>query len=208
LATISSKMNLYRKFSWVRQIHTLGPNGTNCELAALHWRDDKMCVDTTIFLHDSFELAAEAVAVRNDSVLLGVAAYPQLHSIIYSNLKNFQIIDVFICRTEEMILASNDGYMPSLCATHPAPERLLPSVIERKYVSNNVAAAQECASGNTDGCLTTLRAAKKYNLKIVNNFGQVPMAFTVHGSIQHALCEVAGVLDKRTDYNGYANILI
>lgn len=176
---------LYSKedFLWVHQIHTLGPAGTNCERAAISWIGRK-CPNAAVFLHSSLESAADAVKTGSDSVLLGVVAYPHLHSLIYSHLECLQLIDVFIFKTDYMVLASRSGAMPSYCATHPAPEKLLPPTMERKYVVNNVDAARECAAGLTDGCLTTLCAAEKHDLKIVHNFGQVPMAFTIHGPMK------------------------
>jgi hypothetical protein len=167
-------------FDWVRGIHTLGPNGTNCERAAISWITRK-CPHASVVLHCSLETAAEAVKSANDSVLLGVVAYPRMHSLIYSHLECLQLIDVFIAKTDYMVMASATGAIPKLCATHPAPEKLLPAVIGRRFVTNNVDAAKECADGLADGCLTTLCAAEKHGLKVVRNFGQIPMAFTIHG---------------------------
>jgi hypothetical protein len=171
-------------FGWVRQLHTLGPTGTNCERAAFAWMRRK-CPAAALCLHFSLEKAAGAVASQSDAVLLGAVAYPQLHSLIYSHLDHFQIIDVFIVDTHEMILASRTGSMPLICATHPSPEKLLPSTVARKYVSSNALAAEECARGMTDGCLTTLCAAQQYELKPVHSFGRVRMAFTIHGPPDH-----------------------
>lgn len=83
--------------------------------------------------------------------------------------------------TDEMVLASCSGDWPKVCATHPAPEHLLPPSIERRYVASNVLAAEECVSGRTEGCVTTLCAARFYGLTVLRNFGCIPMAFTIHG---------------------------
>jgi hypothetical protein len=121
------------------------------------------------------------VRAAGDVVLLGVAAYPDLHALIYSNLHYFQILDVFIVDTDEMVLASRTGEMPIICATHPSPEKLLPASIERRYVTSNALAARDCAEGTVDGCLTTLCAAEHHALKLIRSFGRIPMAFTIHG---------------------------
>ncbi|MFW8634774.1 prephenate dehydratase [Cribrihabitans pelagius] len=168
------------EYEWVERIHTLGPSGTNCEKAALAWAGRK-CPNAGICLHRSMEQAASAVAGRPRSVLLSVVAYPQLHSIIYEHLGNLRLIDVFIMNTDNMVLASSTGEMPALCATHPAPEKLLPPAMQRIYAASNVLAAADCAEGRADGCITTLCAAKRYGLAILRSFGPVPMGFTIHG---------------------------
>ena len=167
-------------FSWVRQVHTLGPSGTNCERAGQHWLRRK-CPAAEICLHASIEAAAECVALREDAVFVGVAAYPHLHSVIYGHIQLLRILDVFIANTDEMVLASRTGAMPEVCATHPAPERLLPPGMARHFSSSNVSAAEDCIKGLADGCITTRRAVDRFDLKIVRSFGSVPMAFTIHG---------------------------
>ncbi|WP_186385996.1 prephenate dehydratase [Stappia sp. TSB10P1A] len=166
--------------AWVRSLHTLGPAGTNCERAALLWRTNR-CPNAWVELHPTLEAAADAVLGRNDAVLVGVAAYPQLHTLIYSRIERLQILEAFIMDTDEMVLASSSGALPKVCATHPAPEHLLPPSIERRYVASNVLAAQDCVSGQADGCVTTLCAARVHGLSVLHNYGCIPMAFTIHG---------------------------
>ncbi|QUS58593.1 prephenate dehydratase [Pseudovibrio brasiliensis] len=170
-------------FDWVRQVHTLGPTGTNCERAALRWAA-RHCKNAEVFLHATMELAAEAVAKCRKSVLLSVVAYPHLHSIIYQHIGELKLMDVFIMNTDDMVLASSTGETPKLCATHPAPEKLIPASIERKFVTSNAQAAAVCAKGEADGCITTLCAANEFSLTILRKHGPVPMGFTIHGPLQ------------------------
>ena len=172
-----------KEYSWVKQIHTLGPAGTNCEKAALKWVKRK-CPNASLHLHSTMELAATKVANCRSSALLSVMAYPQLHAIIYEHITALQLIDVFIMNTDNMVLASASGMMPTTCATHPAPEKLLPASVKRHYVTSNVVAAVECANGKAEGCITTLGAAQKHSLKILQKFGPVPMGFTIHGPLE------------------------
>ena len=169
-------------FLWVKQIHTLGPAGTNCEKAALKWVKQR-CPNARLFLHASMEEAAQRVARCGQSVLLSVMAYPQLHSIIYEHITALRLMDVFIMNTDNMVLASSSGRMPRICATHPAPEKLLPPEVERRFAGSNVLAAAECAEGRADGCITTLCAAEERDLKVLRKFGPVPMGFTIHGPL-------------------------
>lgn len=170
-------------YSWVKQIHTLGPAGTNCEKAALKWVTQK-CPNAHLHLHPTMEQAATSVANCRNSALLSVMAYPLLHAIIYEHITALQLIDVFIMNTDNMVLASASGQMPTTCATHPAPEKLLPETVKRHYVASNVVAAVECANGKAEGCITTLGAAQQHSLKILQKFGPVPMGFTIHGPLE------------------------
>lgn len=172
-----------RSFLWVSEIHTLGPIGTNCERAALVWAT-RSCPQASVHLHDTMEAAADWVTSRQGAVLLSVVAYPNLHLIIYSHIEELQLIDVFIMNTDEMVLASATGDTPVLCSAHPATDKLIPIGIERKFVSSNATAAAECANGSTDGCLTIICMAQKYGLKVIQNFGPVPMGFTIHGPVE------------------------
>lgn len=174
-------------YDWVRKVHTLGPAGTNCEKAALKWAALK-CKKAELALHESMKRAAEQVAACGCSVLLSVVAYPQLHSIIYEHIAQLGLLDVFIMKTDDMVLASVNGQMPTLCQTHPAPEKLLPAQMQRIYAASNAHAAAEVMAGRGDGCITTLAAAEHHGLKVVQTFGQVPMGFTIHGPLKHARC--------------------
>ncbi|MEO9825308.1 MAG: prephenate dehydratase [Paracoccaceae bacterium] len=182
--------NIGDNYDWVKCIHTLGPAGTNCEKAALKWASLK-CGNAALSLHDTMEQAATQVVTCGCSVLLSVVAYPQLHSLIYEHISDLGMLDVFIMKTDDMVLTSVTGKMPTLCLTHPAPEKLLPPDMKRIYAASNAHAAEEVAAGRGDGCITTSAAAKKHGLQIVQAYGQVPMGFTIHGPLKHSGCRDA-----------------
>lgn len=171
-----------RPFGWVRRVHTLGPEGTNCQRAAQSWVA-RRCGRAEIVLHRSMEQAASRAAGCAREVMLGVVAYPELHSIIYSHLQVMRLIDLFLMDTDEMVLAVRPDRQaaPRLCATHPAPQALLPPCIERRFVASTAIAAEECARGEAEGCITTLAAAGLNGLRILRRYGPVPMGFTIHG---------------------------
>lgn len=174
-------------FAWVKTIYTLGPSGTNCERAALHWANG-YCPKARLNLQPTMEAAAAEATQGHTSVLLSVVAYPELHSIIYANLGRLQLADLFIMNTDEMVLASVTGEDPQTCATHAAPQKLLPANVQRRFVSSNACAASECAEGQVDSCITTALAARKHRLKILRSFGSVPMGFTIHSPCRHPPC--------------------
>ncbi|MDP0929770.1 prephenate dehydratase [Paracoccus onubensis] len=179
---LSSPERRSRRFAWVRKVHTLGPQGTNCEKAARFWVD-RLALDAPIVLHQSIERAATEVAVCDAEVMLGVVAYPDLHSVMYTHVRTMRLLDLFIMNTDEMVMAVPPGRdtEPRICVTHPAPQALLPERIQRRFVASTALAAQECACGRAEGCITTLAAADRHGLRVLHRYGPVPMGFTIHG---------------------------
>lgn len=163
----------------VRTLHTLGPAGTNCEEAAHFWFH-KRTQRGEVKLYPSLEAALAAMPQAPGHALLACAVYPQLHTLVFSNLRQLAMADAFVMPTLEMVLASRDGSTPRVVATHPAPQGLVPASMQRVLVSSNAQAAVECAEGRTDGCITTSKAAASHGLHIVANHGAVPMTFTLH----------------------------
>ena len=49
-----------------------------------------------------------------------------------------------------------------------------------RLVSSNSQAAATCAAGETDACVTTAPAARRFGLEVVRDYGPVPMGFTIH----------------------------
>ncbi len=163
----------------VRTLHTLGPAGTNCEEAAHFWFDSRT-QRGEIKLYQTLETALEAMPQTPGHALLACAVYPQLHTLVFSNLHRLAMADSFVMPTLEMVLASRDGRPPGKVATHPAPQGLVPAGMQRVLVNSNSQAAADCAEGHTDGCITTVRAAAAHGLQVVTNHGPVPMVFTLH----------------------------
>jgi hypothetical protein len=163
----------------VRVIHTLGPPGTNCEAAAHRWFRHHGR-EGHVVLHTTLEEGAEFVSRRLGEALLGCAVYPELHTLVFSNLDRFALVDTFIVPTYNMVLASRGGEWPSLVSTHPAPRGLVPKGLSIQLVTSNSQAAADCAAGLSDGCITTSVSAKEHGLKILQDHGPVPMVFTLH----------------------------
>jgi len=165
----------------VRVLHTLGPTGTNCEAAAHHWFEQHD-IDGRVVLHDTLEDGVEAMrhSGGNGEALLGCVVYPELHTLVFSNLAWLKLTDCFVMPTFNMVVASKDGSSPTRVATHPAPKHLVPEGCEYELVNSNAVAAASCASGAFDGCVTTSAAARLHKLEIVRDFGAVPMGFSIH----------------------------
>jgi prephenate dehydratase len=167
----------------ITNLYTLGPTGTNCEAAAYEWffRQDRQ---GKVFLNSTLEEAVEVMKQDSSGALLGCVVYPELHTLVFSNLKRLKLVDCFVFPTHNMVFASKDGVLPQRVATHPAPQELVPSwVAERQFVNSNVQAALNCRDGISDGCITTIVAAKAHQLHIIEDFGSIPMGFTIHAQI-------------------------
>lgn len=164
----------------IRKVHTLGPEGTNCETAARHWvklHDGR----ASISLYSTLEEATKHLVDDHSSVLLSCIAYPELHHLVFKNLEVMQLVDAFVMPTLPMVLASSGSVRPRSVATHRAPEDLVPDwLVERMYVNSNADAARACKSGLAESCITTLRAAELNELLVLKNFGEIPMGFALH----------------------------
>ncbi|MFK5951191.1 MAG: hypothetical protein QM500_20745 [Methylococcales bacterium] len=166
-------------------IHTLGPEGTNCEAAAENWLTENN-INGKIILHDTLEDGM--ISMKNDSkesVLLGCVVYPELHNLVFKNRSTSKLVECFVFPTMPMLLAAkNESFEYNKIATHPAPVALIPGIFNEKiFVNSNSVAAKKCADGLVDACITTEKSAKKYGLKIIQDYGPIPMGFTLHGKI-------------------------
>ncbi|MFD8013152.1 bacilysin biosynthesis protein BacA [Streptomyces sp. NPDC058955] len=131
-------------------------------------------------LHASIESALEAVPDDGEHALVACAVYPALHTLVFGNLHRLHMIDSFVMPTHNMVLATNGTARPATVASHPAPTGLIPAGAEVREVLSNSQAAIDCAEGRVEGCITTIVAAENHGLRVVRDFGAVPMVFTVH----------------------------
>jgi prephenate dehydratase len=176
----------------VRRIHTLGPQGTNCEAAALEWFA-RRGVEGEVLLYRTLESAIPAVDGDPEGALLGCVVYPDLHTLVFRNLATLTLADCFVMHTHDMVLAARGDDYPRSVATHPAPESLIPAAIhDRRLVTSNAEAARVCARGEVDGCITTGVAAHANGLRIVTDFGRVAMGFTIHVPARASLGSTGG----------------
>jgi hypothetical protein len=166
--------------SKIQEIHTLGPKGTNCEAAAWHWFSHQGR-QGRVHLYPTLEATLEAMPLNGDAAMLGCIVYPKLHTLVFNNLEKVRLVDCFIMKTLNMVLASKTGEVPRSISTHPAPESLLNfknAIIH--YSTSNSQAALDCLAGISEGCITTLAAMKEHGLKLVEDYGRIEMGFTIH----------------------------
>jgi hypothetical protein len=162
--------------------HTLGPTGTNCEAAVWHWARLRG-LHVSSALHPTFEDALAAVKdAQCQAVLLGCIAYPDLHKLVYHNLDWLTLVDQFIMDTFNIVLAKRPEVdHPLTAVSHPAPRPLAESRgLQVTETTSNSQAARLCAQARFDACLTTSPAAAAAGLVTIEDFGPIPMGFTIH----------------------------
>lgn len=165
----------------LKEIWTLGPAGTNCEAAAKHYIETRNNGLGEVKLSKTLEAALENVINRPGCALLGCIVYPDLHKIVFSNLDNLELTDVFLYPTFNMVIASPDGTIRAddKVISHPAPAGLVKEY-DVTFATSNAAAALECVSGRFNACVTTQKSAEEHSLKIIKDFGPVNMGFSIH----------------------------
>ena len=164
----------------ITALHTLGPKGTNCELAARSWFE-RRGTGGTVVLHPTFEEAADHVVITPGAALLGCVAYPDLHTLVYSHVDELVLVDCLIIPTYGMVLARRPGSpVITSVASHPAPASLAPEGTVVRLSTSNSQAARDCAAGLVDACITTGTAMEQHRLELVRDFGSLSMGFTIH----------------------------
>ncbi|GAA3006580.1 prephenate decarboxylase [Streptomyces drozdowiczii] len=176
----TSKDDREDSLSRVTVIHTLGPSGTNLEKAAHHWLTRRGTTGKVV-LHAEVEDGLDAMAFDSTEAILACAVYPRLHDLVFQNLHRLEMADSFILDTHDMVLAGRPDHASlSTIVSHPAPSSLVAERGEVTLTSSNSRAAALCAAGQFDACVTTGPAAAAEGLRLIENFGPVPMIFTLH----------------------------
>lgn len=167
----------------IRVIHTLGPTGTNLEMAANHWFITRGR-SPDVRLHRTLESAVPGLSNDGHEALLACAVYPDLHSLVFQNLGLLAMVDSFILPTYDMVYATRaETTRVRTVVSHPAPQSLVRRVapgVAPTLVTSNSQAARDCARGAADACITTSKSAADHGLEIRRHFGAVPMVYTLH----------------------------
>ncbi|MDC6379902.1 hypothetical protein BW687_006870 [Pseudomonas graminis] len=175
-------MNKHEMLNRINTIHTLGPAGTNCEIAAARWLE-RHNPQGTVVLHPTLEDGVKAIGKKSDHALLACIAYPELHTLMFENLTNLSLADCLITPTFDMVFATRPGLNSQdvkTVATHRAPQHLAPKNHLLHFVDSNAAAALSCRDLEVEGCITTSAAAAQYGLMVLQNHGPIEMGFSIH----------------------------
>ncbi|MGH2689982.1 MAG: hypothetical protein ACRDKW_14430 [Actinomycetota bacterium] len=172
----------------ITTLHTLGPPGTNCELAAYRWFD-RVGTSGGVVLYPTLEAAADRVVDSSSGALIVCSAYPELHTLIYSRLGQLRMVDCIMASTHNMVIARRRGTrnLESI-SVHHAPAAPVPDTFRTRLpATSNSAAARSCRIGAADACITTMPAAIREALEITHDFGPIVLGFSVHIAIHAEL---------------------
>jgi hypothetical protein len=163
----------------IRVLHTLGPAGTNLEMAANWWLSQN-APDGEVVLYETLEDAVAKMPKDGAHALLGCIVYPDLHTLVFTNLGRLTLRECFTFPTYAMVLAAKTELTPKSVISHPAPQSLIPDAALRIMTTSNAQAALDCLAGKADACITTAAAAREHGLVILRDFGPVSMGFSLH----------------------------
>lgn len=161
-------------------VATLGPEGTNSELAA-KWYIAQRGLRADVILTATPEDSVRCIVEGQADVAIACAVYPRLNHLVFDNLGKVTISDCFRFSTDEMVLARSPSAAGlTTVLSHPAPRTLIEgNGYDIRESTSNSAAARACAAGESDGCITTRNAADSNGLVIVRSFGAIPMGWVV-----------------------------
>lgn len=175
-----------RKIQNIIKIATLGPEGTCSENAAKNFISKKE-LNAEIILKDSFQACLTALDKKEADIAIVPSAFEKLNELIFRNLNKIKITESFVLNTPALVIAKNNAKEIKKVACHPAPFILIDNIFPKDkiiFTSSNSISAIKTANKEVDACLTTEIAAKKNNLKLIKNFGEVPMSWNVFERIK------------------------
>lgn len=170
---------------------TLGPAGTNSELAAERFAQVRR-LPGSIGLRNSYEDGADLVVQGEARYLVVAAAYNGLSDLVYANSRTLAVAECFTLPTHPFVLAAPCGAKYDsrgnfTVGVHPAPARLLDRIrcrhprvaLHAVSASSNSIAAKMAAKRYVDLALTTAPAAYAEGLRVLTTIGEVRMAWVV-----------------------------
>lgn len=165
-------------------VGTLGPEGTNSELACIQYLKGNN-ISGNVNLYSTPEMAIDALINNEIDTCILCIVYPKLNEIVFRNLELIELVDTYLMPTYPMVIAGNlDG--KRFCS-HPAPVDLIDNNKSIELVNSNAEAAKLCKGGYFDACVTTRKAAELHELVIAKDYGEVNMGWAVFNRKQKDL---------------------
>lgn len=174
------------------QCYALGPAGTNISQAAERWAE-RMGVSgkTEIILCETPEASLEQARAVDTEGVIGLfgtcAVYYALNTLFFQNPAALPFFAEEVMFLDEMQLAAKadragevEGKVPSdwRVASHPSPAPLVRNLgCHVELVNSNAQAADECAQGRVELCITTESARQSRGLVKLHSFGSPAMVF-------------------------------
>ena len=187
----------------IREIRhfVLGPPGTNIDQAARKWTKENNLFHRSKFVYCETpeKEIEEAKKIKDDKVFpvfWTCAVYYKLYKVFFENpdIASFLIVysmrlnRMQFCTREEKAKEIKNG-IPShwKIAAHQSPAPLLNSLkCKVLLTTSNSKAAEICAQGRVDACITTEKARQLYGLVKIHEFGSPMMVFFA-GTTRHGI---------------------
>jgi len=176
--------------------YILGPEGTNIEMASKKWANHlKIDSKSKFYYYETPEICANKAKLINHPnifpIFVTCAVYYKLDTLFFLNPDCYTFIHHYYMKLDQMQLAAkrNTDKIPAewVIASHPSPKSLILHLSNKIYeTTSNSKAAQLCAEGMVDACITTETARKLYNLKTLHIFGSAVMIF-LFGTTEHGI---------------------
>ena len=169
----------------MKSIATLGPEGTCSEVAARCYIEQNNLHGYKLNLYSSFELAIDTLLKSNANLVVIPSAYSSLSEILFSNYYKIEIIDAFMLKTPDLVIATTrkDKLPRKLSiSSHSSPAWLVKNHYpEAKIIraKSNSDAAQLVLQDKSDACLTTIICAEKNSLNVLHNYKGINMSWNV-----------------------------
>lgn len=165
-------------------IATLGPTGTCSEHAARYFLK-KENLEGEVRLYSTFEESIEVLKNKEADITIIPSAYVNFANIVFKNLDKIKIEKSYVYYTPKLMIAKNRKNLNEevlLVATHPSPSSLIANYYpyaEIKYTRSNSESAILVNNNEVDACITTESCVSLYNLKVIKDFGEVPMSWNI-----------------------------
>lgn len=199
----SLEQGVVLRLSSIRKIinYVLGPAGTNMGQACEKWIEEMGIGDKTEIIfcatpEESIEKARSVCEEGHVALFWTCAVYNCLCNVFFQNPDTLTFFIEEVMYLDEMQLAAkpekvceiNEGVIPKhwRIYSHPSPAPLVRETgCTVELTTSNAKAAELCAAGKSDACITTESARKIYNLATLHKFGSPKMVFfggiTTHG---------------------------
>jgi len=170
----------------------LGPIGTNIAQASERWLKETGIEDktSTRVCEDPMDYVVEAKAISSGNevaIFWTCAVYFDLFRLFFLHPDTHPFFISYEMELDEMQLAIRPGLAAQAdsvvlnnwrVAAHPSPSPLVDALsVEKVRAKSNSHAAEMCAGGEVELCITTEAARQKHGLAKLHSFGSPVMVF-------------------------------
>ncbi len=178
------------------KIFSLGPEGTNIIKATRQWVEKTGISHKSEYIYcdtpeEEVEKAREVKESGVFPIIALCAVYYKLNDLYFNYEDCYFFMHHYYMPLDKLQLAAREEVetIPEdwTIAVHPSPKPLITGLKNKTVKANsNSSAAQLCAAGIANACITTEEAKTAYSLKTLHSFGAPNMLFTF-GTTKHGI---------------------